>query len=484
MTWWRRGVIYEIYPRSFQDSDGDGIGDLRGVASRLPYLRDLGVDGIWLTPIYPSPQRDFGYDVTDHCDVDPLYGSLEDFDALVESAHRHGLRVILDYVPNHTSDQHPWFAEHPDRYLWHDGPPPNNWISVFGGPAWEQVSDRSYYHAYLREQPDLDWRNPVVREAMYDVLRFWLDRGVDGFRVDALRQLLKDPRLRDNPPNPDYSSGPEYDSLLPVHTTDLDELQEVVAEMRAVIGDRLMIAEVYDAIERLMRYYGEDGRGAQMPFNFHLLGTPWEAEAIGELIERYEAALPDGAWPNWVLGNHDRPRLASRLPPGHERAAAYLLLTLRGTPTLYYGDEIGMHDVEIPPEQRQDPWVFGNRDPVRTPMQWDVDGSFTSASEPWLPFADDHDRVNVAAQRDDPDSLLSLYRRLLALRRSEPDLVTGAYRTLSTEDGVLHFARGDSVAVAINLSDEPAPSGLTGNVLEGPAASEVRPGDGVLVKLR
>ncbi len=284
MTWWRRGVIYEIYPRSFQDSDGDGIGDLRGVTQRLPYLRDLGVDAIWLTPIYQSPQRDFGYDISDHCAIDPQYGSMEDFEALTARAHELGLKVLLDYVPNHTSDLHPWFEERPDFYLWHDGPPPNNWIAVFGGPAWEQVGDRSYYHAYLREQPDLNWRNPAVREAMYDVLRFWIDRGVDGFRVDALRQLLKDPQLRDNPPNPDYEPGqPEYDSLIPLHTTDLDELQEIVAEMRAVIGDRLMIAEVYVAIERLMRYYGDGGRGAQLPFNFHLLSTEWTAEAIGDL---------------------------------------------------------------------------------------------------------------------------------------------------------------------------------------------------------
>jgi alpha-glucosidase len=449
MSWWRRGVIYEIYPRSFQDSDGDGIGDLRGIVARLPYLRDLGVDAIWLTPIYRSPQRDFGYDITDHCDVDPQYGTLEDLDALIAAAHGHGLKLILDYVPNHTSDLHPWFREHPDRYLWHDGPPPNNWVSVFGGPAWERVSGRSYYHAYLGEQPDLDWRNPSVREAMYDVLRFWIDRGVDGFRVDALRQLLKDPRLRDNPPNPDYEPGmPEYDSLIPLHTTDLDELQQIVAEMRAVIGDRLMIAEVYVAIERLMRYYGEDGRGAQMPFNFHLLGTPWEAEAIADLIERYEEALPDGAWPNWVLGNHDRPRIAGRVGAAQARVAAMLLLTLRGTPTLYYGDEIGMADV---PVQRFDP-----RDPERTPMQWTRDGGFTTG-EPWLPYGDLTNNVE-----DDPYSMLALHRELIALRR---EFAEEGYRTLHADDGVLAYARGDRTAVALNLTPEPRPPPVAGELV-------------------
>jgi alpha-glucosidase len=444
MTWWRRGVIYEIYPRSFQDSGGDGVGDLLGITARLPYLRELGVDAIWLTPIYPSPQRDFGYDITDHCDVDRQYGTLDDFDSLVRLAHAQDLRVILDYVPNHTSDLHPWFREHPERYLWHDGPPPNNWISVFGGPAWEQVGDRSYYHAYLREQPDLDWRNPEVREAMYDVLRFWLDRGVDGFRVDALRQLLKDPQLRDNPPDPDYAGGPEYDSLIPLHTTDLDELQEIVAEMRAVIGDRLFIAEVYVAIERLMRYYAG---GAQMPFNFHLLGTPWEAEAIGDLIERYEAALPDGAWPNWVLGNHDRPRIASRVGAAQARVAAMLLLTLRGTPTLYYGDELGMADV---PVERYD-----FRDGARTPMQWTRNGGFTTG-EPWLPYGD------LAVNAEDPNPMLELHRRLIALRR---EFAEEDYRTLHAGDGVLAYTRGDDHAVALNLTGEPRPLPVAGELV-------------------
>src|SRR4051812_22270741 len=425
MTWWRRGAIYQIYPRSFQDSDGDGVGDLRGITARLPYVQQLGVDAIWLTPIFASPQADFGYDISDHRAIDPQYGTLDDFDALVRKAHELDLKVLLDYVPNHTSIEHPWFRDHPDWYYWRDEP--NNWRAVFGGSAWERVGDRYYLHTYLREQPDLNWRNPEVREAMLDVLRFWLDRGVDGFRVDAMRQLLKDPDWRDNPPNPDWDGLNEYDSLLPVNTTDLDEVQELVAAIREVIGDKLMVAEVYVAIERLVRYYGENGRGAQLPFNFHLLSTAWDAEAIAALIDRYEAALPPGAWPNWVLGNHDRPRIASRVGPAQARVAAMLLLTLRGTPTIYYGDEIGMTDVPIPPGMERDPWGIDTpglnlgRDPERTPMQWSAaPGAGFTTGPPWLPVAAGYRETNVETQRCAPASMLALHRRLIALRRAEP----------------------------------------------------------------
>ena len=447
MSWWRGGAIYQVYPRSFQDSDGDGTGDLEGVRQRLPYLKWLGVDGVWLSPFYRSPMADFGYDISDHRDVDPIFGTLEDFDALAADARALGLKLILDYVPNHTSIEHPWFRERPDFYLWADEVP-NNWVSNFGGPAWEPHDGRFYYHAYLREQPDLDWRNPDVRAAMLDVLRFWCARGADGFRIDALRQLIKDDARRDNPANPAFREGDDpYSALVPEFTTDRPEVQDAIRDIRAAVGDeRLLIGELYLPIERLVAYYDS---GLDMPANFHLLSTAWEPGAIADLVERYEAALPAGAWPNWVLGNHDRPRVASRT--GQARAAAFLLLTLRGTPTLYYGDELGMRDVEIAPEERVDPWVFGNRDPARTPMQWDAEGSFTSG-EPWLPFAEDHERVNVAAQREDPDSLLSLYRALLALRRTEPDLVTGAYRTLEAGDDVLRFARGDSLEVRIDFA--------------------------------
>lgn len=444
MHWWRRGAIYQVYPRSFQDSNADGVGDLAGVRRRLPYLKWLGVDGVWLSPFYRSPMADFGYDVSDHTDVDPRFGTVEDFDALAQEARRLGLKLILDYVPNHTSIEHRWFTEHPEYYLWADAVP-NNWVSNFGGPAWSPHGGRFYYHAYLPEQPDLDWRNPDVRAAMLDVLRFWCDHGADGFRIDALRQLIKDDQRRDNPANPAWQEGDDpYSALVPEFTTDRPEVQDAIRDFRATVGDRLLVGELYLPIERLVAYYAS---GLDLPSNFHLLSTPWTAHDVAELIERYEGALPDGAWPNWVLGNHDRSRLASRLPPGHEAAAATLLLTLRGTPTLYYGDEIGMRDVEIPPERRVDPWVFGNRDPVRTPMQWDASGSFTDA-EPWLPFAPDHTCVNVEAQREDPGSLLQLYRRLLAARRGFAD---APYRTLSVEGNVLTYARGEAVTVTIDF---------------------------------
>jgi alpha-glucosidase len=478
-AWWQRGVIYQIYPRSFLDTNGDGIGDLRGISRGLAYLEWLGVDAVWISPIYPSPMADFGYDITDHCAIDPRFGALDDFRALVDEAHRRGIRVILDYVPNHTSDRHPWFvssrsgrgAPHGDWYVWRDsapgGGPPNNWRSVFGGSAWtfEARRRQHYYHAYLREQPDLDWRHPDVRRAMLDVLRFWLDRGVDGFRVDALRQLVEDDRLRDNPPNPDYrpTLGP-YHALLPVYTSDQPETLDILAAMRRLLDeypDRVMIGEIYLPIERLMSYYGVNGGGAHLPSNFHLISVDWQARRVGALIAAYEAALPRGAWPNWVLGNHDKHRVASRIGPRQARVAAMLLLTLRGTPTLYYGDEIGMRDVEIPPDDVQDPWeknVPGlglGRDPERTPMQWDGSphAGFTTG-RPWLPVANDADRVNIVRQREDPASMLRLYRRLLALRRARTALSVGSYEAVDAQDDVLAFLRSDGrdrCLVALNL---------------------------------
>ena len=499
--WWERGVVYEIYPRSFQDTDGDGVGDLRGVADRLPYLARLGVDAIWLTPFFASPMRDFGYDITDHCAVDPSFGTIGDFDALVAAAHEHGLKVVLDFVPNHTSDLHPWFVESRssrespkrDWYLWHDGNPPNNWIAVFGGRAWEwdAATGQSYYHAYLPEQPDLNWRNPEVREAMLAVLRFWKARGVDGFRVDAMRQVLKDLSLRDNPPAPGYE-GPadRYASLIPEFTTDLDEVQEVVAAIRAEIGDaHLFMAEVTAPIERLVRYYGAAGEGAHLPFNFHLLWVDWRPEGVADLVERYEAALPEDAWPNWVLGNHDQPRVASRVGAGQARVAAMLLLTLRGTPTLYYGDELGMVDVEVPPARVVDP---DGRDPERSPMPWTGSpgrGFCADGVKPWLPFGDA--ALNEEAQEADPRSMLGLHRRLLALRRSSADLLEGAYETVSADGGVLVYRRGQGTLVALNLTSEQAVAPVSGTVVmtteldgrEGEVAAgslALRPGEGAI----
>lgn len=532
--WWQRGVVYHVYPRSFADSNGDGVGDLPGITGRLDYLAELGVDAVWLSPIYTSPMADFGYDITDHTDVDPLFGTLSDFDELVTEAHLLGLKVLLDYVPNHTSCEHPWFREsrssrnNPKRdwYLWADpaadGDPPNNWLSVFGGPAWtfDERTGQYYHHAYLAEQPDLHWYNPEVREAMISVLRSWLDRGVDGFRVDALRRLVVDESLRDDPPNPDYRPGQDpYNALEPVHTTDRPEVHGAVAEMRRTLdedaepGERLLIGELYLPIERLVRYYGEDGKdgeGIHLPSNMHLISTPHRAEEIAKLIEQYESALPEGAWPNWVLGNHDRSRVASRLGPGQARIAAMLLLTLRGTPTIYYGDELGMDDVRVPSEMVQDPHeknvpgIGMGRDPERTPMQWSAEenAGFCDADiRPWLPVADDYREVNVATEAEDPESMLGLHRKLIALRRAEPALAVGSYDSVYAGGDLLCYGRehaGRRFVIALNLGSheqklDAAGQGLAGGIRlnthldrqgeEVRGALTLRPDEGVVVEV-
>jgi alpha-glucosidase len=493
--WWQRGVIYQVYPRSLQDSNGDGIGDLQGVLRRLDYLAGLGVDTLWLSPVYPSPMADFGYDVSDYVDIHPMFGTLQDFDRLVTESKRRGLRLILDFVPNHTSDRHPWFLEsrgsrdnpRRDWYLWRDaapgGGPPNNWLSHFGGSAWEwdESSGQYYYHAFLQEQPDLNWRNPDVVAAMHEVLRFWLRRGVDGFRVDVLWLLIKDAQWRDNPPNPDYQPGQSpHDSQIPLYDADRPEVQEVVAGLRRVLdefNDRVLIGEIYLPVERLVAYYGTTLNGAQLPFNFQLLQSPWDARGIATLIDRYERALPPGGWPNWVLGNHDRPRIASRVGLPQARVAAMLLLTLRGTPTMYYGDEIGLLNVAIPADRVQDPFeknVPGmglGRDPCRTPMQWDAtEYAGFSESEPWLPVSDDHVVVNVQAEDADGTSILTLYRRLLQLRKSRPALSVGSYESVATTGDLLAYIRraeGEAFLIALNLGEGPYQLALESLGLQG-----------------
>ncbi len=523
--WWKAAVIYQVYPRSFQDSNGDGTGDLPGIIERLDYLVWLGVDAIWISPIFPSPMKDFGYDIADYRDVDPVFGTLADLDRLITEAHSRDIRVLLDLVPNHTSDQHPWFQESRssresrkrDWYLWRDaapgGGPPNNWLAAFGGSAWtwDAHTQQYFYHAFLREQPDLNWRNPDVRAAMNDVLRFWFRRGIDGFRIDVITHLLEDEAFRDNPPNPGFTAGqPTEASLQPLYTTDHPDLQTIVAEMRAVadeFDDRVLIGEVYLPVPRLVAYYG-GGRGLHMPFNFQLITMPWDAGLISAAIATYESHLPDGAWPNWVLGNHDQRRIASRVGEAQARVAAMLLLTLRGTPTIYYGDELGMPDGEIPPDQRLDPaWNDGTgygRDPVRTPMQWTADrnAGFTTG-RPWLPVEADARTRNVRAQRQDPRSMFALYRRLLELRRQEQALSVGGYAPLAAPDHIVAFLRegGDRrFAVVLSLTGEPARVALprsggrargrivlaTGLVREGEIvedAVEVAGNEGVIVAL-
>ena len=489
-VWWKRGIVYQIYPRSFQDSNGDGIGDLEGIRRRLDYLVRLGVDAIWLSPFYPSPMADFGYDISDYCDIDPQFGTLADFDRLLAAAHARGLRLIVDLVPNHTSDQHPWFVQSRrsrdgpkrDWYLWRDpkpdGGPPNNWLSNFGGSAWtfDAATGQYYYHAFLKQQPDLNWRNPAVRAAMYDVMRFWLRRGVDGFRVDVIYHMIKDEHFRDNPVN-SAASATEQSShaLIPLYTADRPEVHEVIAEMRKVTDEfgagapRVLIGEIYLPVERLVAYYGrsESGmlQGVQLPFNFQLIAARWEARAIDRIAREYESALPEGAWPNWVLGNHDKSRIASRVGLEQARVAAMLLLTLRGTPTMYYGDEIGMQDVPIPPEEVQDPFERNEpgkglgRDPERTPMQWDGSqhAGFTEG-RPWLRVAADWPERNVVALERDPASILALYRRLTALRRAHRALTEGAYEPLTTSGSLLAFARvheGARLVIGANFGSEP-----------------------------
>jgi alpha-glucosidase len=482
-AWWRHGIFYQVYPRSFQDSDADGVGDIKGVIQRLPYLESLGIDAVWLSPIFPSPMADFGYDISDYTGIDPLFGTMEDFDALIEAAHGRGLRIILDLVPNHTSDQHPWFVgsrrsrDNPKRdwYIWRDGRPdggaPNNWLSEFGGSAWQHdaATDQYYYHAVLKQQPDLNWRNRAVREAIFDVMRFWLARGVDGFRVDVIWHLIKDAEFRDNPQNPHYVEGrPPHERILTQYSTDQPEVHEVIAGMRSVVDEfagRVLIGEVYLPLQRLVAYYGNDLGGAHLPFNFALLSTLWSARSIEKIIHEYEAALPAGAWPNWVLGNHDRPRIASRVGQEQARVAAMLLLTLRGTPTLYYGDEIGMHQVPIAPDQVRDPFeknvpgIGVGRDGCRTPMQWDATGNAGfSAGAPWLPLADDFAHENVVNLNADTKSILNLYKALIALRRKLPQLVTGTYEPVAAQGDLLLYRRksdSQAVTVALNLGAEP-----------------------------
>jgi alpha-glucosidase len=525
ISWWQRAVIYQVYPRSFQDSNGDGIGDLEGLRGRLDHISGLGADAIWLSPIYPSPMADFGYDVADYTGIDPLFGTLADFDALVADLHARGLKIILDFVPNHSSCAHPWFTESRssrvnakrDWYIWRDpapdGGPPNNWRSNFGGSAWtlDNATGQYYHHAFLPEQPDLNWRNPDLVAAMHEVLRFWMRRGVDGFRVDVIWHLMKDPDFRDNPPNPFYVEGrPEIERLLQIRSSDHPDVHGVVAGLRRVLDEfdeRVLIGEIYLPVERLVAYYGRDLEGAHLPFNFLLLQSAWNAASIASLVQEYESHLPEGGWPNWVLGNHDQKRLASRIGAAQARLAAMLLLTLRGTPTLYYGDEIGMEDVPVPHEYVQDPWErnepglgFG-RDPQRTPMQWDATphAGFTSGP-PWLPLETNFRRRNVAVESGDPTSILSLYRRLIALRRAEPCLSIGSWHGVSADADVLVFQRSHGeqrLWIVLNFATEPRtftlPVGSPATILlgthldrEGPIEGDLQlaGAEGIILRMR
>jgi len=502
--WWQNGIVYEIYPRSFADADGDGTGDLAGITGRLDYLAWLGIDAIWIAPFYPSPMDDFGYDVTDHTDVDPLFGSLGDFDALLSAAHERGIRVLVDYVPNHTSDRHPWFIESResrsnskrDWYVWRDaglhGEPPNNWVSMFAGPAWEwdAATEQYYLHTFLAQQPDLDWRNPDTRSAMFDVARFWLDRGVDGFRIDVAPMVMKDPELRDNPLNPTPNEAHRLGAWahqVHLHDHAHPDMHELYRDFRRMLesypGDRVSIGELHHPdYDVWAAYYGERQDEIHVPFNFHLTYSPWTADAVRAAVEGVQRALPPGAWASWVLGNHDQPRFASPRRAGRDQAKVgmLLLLTLRGTPTIYYGEEIGMVDVPISAADSRDPVgrreAGRGRDPERSPMQWDASpmSGFTQPdATPWLPLASDASRVNVAGQAEDPDSTLTLTRRLIALRREHPVLRLGDFERFGpTPHGTFAFRRLSAdgrITVVLNLTpdERSVPNAGPGHVLIG-----------------
>lgn len=471
-TWASVNALYQIYPRSFMDSDSDGVGDIQGIIQKLEYLKgksdSLGIDAIWISPFYPSPMADFGYDVSDYCDVDPLFGTLDDFKQLLHQAHELGIKVMIDFVPNHTSDQHAWFQEalrdptSPKReyYVWRDpkpdGSPPNNWMSIFGGSMWtrDELSGQYYMHSFLKQQPDLNWDNPAVREEMQRVVRFWCDLGVDGFRVDAVWHMSKDPDMRDNPVNPHYDGAlDDFGAYIHLNSKFGPRLFEHLRDLASVAAeypDCIMLFENYpdaafgDVVEQYRSFY-DILPGKAMPFNFEGMWLHWGAREFGDFLRRFQNGLRPHDRPVYCFSNHDQPRIVSKFGAEKARLVALLQLLLPGMPTVYYGDEIGMVNGQILPHQVRDPSArdnpMGGRDPQRTPMQWSgaSNAGFT-AGAPWLPVAKSYWRNNVQRQRGQEDSFLSLYRHLLALRRTLPD----AFSVVSSDDDILVLQRGDS----------------------------------------
>ncbi len=483
-AWWQHAVFYEIYPRSFADSNNDGIGDLKGIASKLDYLKDLGVDAIWISPCFPSPQVDFGYDVSDYENIDPMYGTLADFDVLAGEARKRNIHIILDYVVNHTSDQHKWFLDskssltsaHRDWYIWRDGKgpgePPNNWVSIFGGPAWkfDSTTSQYYYHIFYAEQPDLNWRNPAVKGAMFDVTRWWYKRGVAGFRLDAVDTLFEDPKLQDNPitdPGKNAFGDPIEQNK---YNTKLPELHEMLRGLRRVADENnaVLIGETWTAdVAELNRYYGEGNNELQLPMDF--LFTTVNKLSPAEFRKQIAAVDAAAGWPTFVISNHDIVRSYDRYGDGaHNDQIAKLMgalyLTLRGTPIMYYGEEIGMkttpptrqEDVKDPIGRRGWPKEKG-RDGERTPMQWDsTENAGFSKGTPWLPVSPTYKTHNVADESKDPNSVLEFYRQVLKLRHANRALLDGNYMALNEHDeNVLSYLRiykGRAVVVALNMS--------------------------------
>ncbi len=481
--WWKTGVLYQIYPRSFADSNGDGTGDIPGIIDHLDHLQWLGVDGIWVSPVTVSPNADWGYDVGDYLAIEPDLGTSDDLDRLIAEAGRRHIRVLMDLVPNHTSDQHPWFVESRsspgspkrDWYVWADpkpdGSPPNNWVSGFGGPAWtlDPTTGQYYLHNHLVEQPDLNWWDDEVRDAFDAVMTHWLDRGVAGFRIDVCNVIIKDAELRDNPPS---TEDDPFDVQLfgqrPVYNGNRPEVHDVLRRWRQLADrypDSLLVGETpVPEIESLAKFYGTGQDELHLAFNFPFINADLDAEAMRAIVEATEAALPAGAWPVWTGSNHDMFRLATRWAggdPDRARVALMILLCLRGTPVLYQGDEIGLVDVDVPHDRIRDPlgvlyWpAYNGRDATRTPMQWEdaPGGGFTEAGvEPWLPLGDTAAH-NVADQRQDPDSILTLTRALIALRHGSPDLRSGSYRSLPATPGTWAWRRGDGTVVVANMTE-------------------------------
>ncbi len=483
--WWRDAVIYQIYPRSFCDDSGDGVGDLAGIIRNLDHLAWLGVDGVWLSPIYRSPMADFGYDVADHCDVDPLFGDLAIAEQLIEEAHARGIRVLLDFVPNHTSSEHPWFVAarsdvddpHRDWYVWRDpaadGGPPNAWVAAFDrdAPAWtlDPGSGQYYLHLFLPEQPDLDWNHPAVELAQQDVLRFWLERGVDGFRADVVHLIGKDPALPDDPRDHERESRVgfhfEPDRLLPLLRGLRRTIDAYDQPDTSLPGERMIVGEVNLADDEQIVACYDGGRGLHLAFNFALLRSPFDADVWRRTISDLHAVYdPVDAWPTWVLSNHDEPRHRTRYGGRESRArvAATLLLTLRGTPFLYAGEELGLEDAAVDADTALDP---GGRDGCRAPIPWQPGGRRGWAGIPWLPWPPDPDDRSVAVERDDRDSVLWLYRRLLEARRASPALRRGSLRLLDTPSGVLAYERAwedDRRVVVLSTAAEPMTLPLEG----------------------
>jgi alpha-glucosidase len=490
-SWFHHAVIYQIYPRSFYDTNGDGVGDLPGIIKKLDYLGgtsdSLGVDAIWLSPFYPSPMADFGYDVADYCNVDPLFGTLDDFKQLLAGAHERQMKIFIDFIPNHSSDEHPWFQasrssrNDPKRdwYIWRDpqpdGTPPNNWRSAFGGHAWEfdKATGQYYLHSFATKQPDLNWDNPELREAMHNAVRFWLDLGVDGLRVDAVPWISKDPAMRDDPLNPHYNPDTDspYNALRHVHSNKGPQLYQYLQELASVVAeypDRFMVTEAYpnrwNDADAYVQYYEHINPIVSAPFNFEGIFAPWRAHSFKTFVDRFQHALKADYVPVYDFGNHDRPRLASRIGRPAARTAAMLLLTLPGMPIIYYGDELGMIDGVIARNQVQDtsektvPGKGLGRDPERTPLLWNAEANagFTSGV-PWLPINPDYLEQNAAAQIKDPQSFLKLYQKLLQHRRHSAALKAGTYEPLDVHANVFGYAReaGDEkIIVLLNFSGQ------------------------------